>query len=59
MMQSGGLLKIKVFKAKLKRDTEFFGDMDPYVVFTVDKKKVKTSVHENGGKRPNWKGAQY
>lgn len=40
--------------ANLTRDTETFGKMDPYVNILFDSKHRKTSVKENGGKKPIW-----
>lgn len=40
--------------AKLFRDTETFGKMDPYVSVRVGNMKVKTKTHQSGGKAPKW-----
>lgn len=40
--------------ARLTRDTETFGKMDPYVKFKMGGKTKKTKTHNSGGKNPNW-----
>ncbi len=49
-----GTLFVNCKTAKLFRDTEFFGKMDPYVkcIFGTEQKKTKT--HQNAGKNPRW-----
>ena len=49
-----GTLTIKVIQGKLYRDTEWGGEMDPYVVIEYNGAKMKTFVHDNGGKNPVW-----
>ena len=49
-----GTLIISPTKAELKRDTDFFTKMDPYVVVTLGHAKKKTEVHNHGGKKPVW-----
>lgn len=53
-IQQGGILKFKVKEARLFRDTETFGKMDPYVILEFKEHKFKTKTHENGGKNPKW-----
>ena len=48
---------IKPVCAKLTRDTETFGNMDPYVVLMIGNHKERTAVHNEGGKFPSWKDA--
>ena len=43
-------------EARLTRDTETFGKMDPYCVLEMREKRVKTIVCQDQGKTPNWKG---
>jgi len=50
-----GELKIKPSKAKLTRNTEVLGKMDPYVKVIVGDKKAKGAVCQDGGKTPTWK----
>lgn len=52
-----GTLTIRPLSAKLTRDTEFFGQMDPYCKITFGKQKVQGSVCKNGGKYPHWDDA--
>jgi len=47
-------LKLKVCDAKLYRDTELGGKMDPYVLLTIGDQKLKTKVHDDAGKYPKW-----
>lgn len=50
-----GNLNVKLRKAKLKRDTEFFGSMDPYVMITIGNvHQWKSQVIKDGGVRPNF-----
>ena len=52
--RQGSALNITVVEAKLTRDTETFGKMDPYVVITNDGQKYKTKVLDGAGKTPKW-----
>jgi Ca2+-dependent lipid-binding protein len=45
---------LKVIEAKLLRDTEIIGKMDPFVVLEYSGKKYRTKVHQGGGKHPKW-----
>ena len=47
-------LLIEPKTARLYRDTETFGKMDPYIKFKCGGKKKKTKTHKNGGKTPSW-----
>ena len=49
-----GILVLKIEKGELIRDTEMFGKMDPYCTIVFGKEKLKTKVHNNGGKYPVW-----
>ena len=49
-----GKLHVRVRSAKLTRDTEIFGQMDPYCLLTIGGQKEKTKVHKKGGKKPRW-----
>jgi Ca2+-dependent lipid-binding protein len=51
---SGGHLQITFIEGDLTRDTETFGSMDPLVEVEYLGQKMRTRVHEGGGKRPNW-----
>jgi Ca2+-dependent lipid-binding protein len=50
----GGTLHVKVKEARLFRDTETFGKMDPYVILEFREHKFRTKTHESGGKNPKW-----
>lgn len=51
----GGILIIKFIEAKLTRDTEWFGKMDPYCKIEGPNGMIfKTKVHNKGGKNPKW-----
>ena len=45
---------MKIERGELIRDTEMFGKMDPYCTIVFGKEKLKTKVHNNGGKKPVW-----
>jgi hypothetical protein len=50
-----GVLIIKPLSAKLTRDTEFFGKMDPYCVARLGRTTQKTAVAKKAGKLPFWR----
>lgn len=52
--ENGGELRIHVIEAKLTRDTEYFGQMDPYVEIKTSVEKKKTVTHNDGGRTPVW-----
>ena len=47
-------IRIHPVCAKLKKDQDFFGKMDPYCEVTVGQQKKKTSVAKDAGKTPVW-----
>ncbi|TNV81761.1 hypothetical protein FGO68_gene14942 [Halteria grandinella] len=52
-----GSIRIEIIEAKLTRDTETFGKMDPYVELTYDKDpklSLKTKTINEGGKNVKW-----
>ena len=53
-MSGKGTIVIIPKTARLTRDTEMFGSMDPYVKVKYDGQKYKTKVHNGGGKNPSW-----
>ena len=53
-VQKSGQLKIKLGTAVLKRDTEFFGKMSPFVEFDIGTKKERSKTHKKAGKNPRW-----
>jgi len=49
-----GTLIVRPLSAKLTRDTELFGKMDPYCKIILGNQKVQGQVCKNGGKHPHW-----
>jgi Ca2+-dependent lipid-binding protein len=49
-----GILSLKITEAKLYRDTEVMGKMSPYITMVYKGNKLKTKVHDYGGKLPVW-----
>ena len=54
--QSGHLL-VNVLKGKIYRNTELFGEMDPFVVIEYKGSKHQTSTIDEGGVNPVWNQA--
>lgn len=52
-----GKLTLEVLEARIKRDVELVGTMDPYVKFKLRDDHWKSPVCKNGGKNPKWEGA--
>jgi len=52
-----GTLIVRPSCAKLTRDTETFGRMDPYVVVQIGTVKHATKYNQDGGKTPVWSDA--
>jgi hypothetical protein len=50
-----GSLIIKPSAARLTRDTEFLGKMDPYCVVKMGSQKQRTATHQSAGKFPSWR----
>lgn len=50
-----GSLIIKPTSARLTRDTEFLGKMDPYCVVKLGNQKQRTATHHSAGKFPSWR----
>jgi hypothetical protein len=51
----GRTLLIRPVAAQLTHNTDFFlFKMDPFVEIIIGPQRYKTSVHKNGGKRPQW-----
>jgi Ca2+-dependent lipid-binding protein len=50
----GGKITIKCLNAEVNRNVDKVGKMDPYVTFYIDKNKVSTKAHGNGGMKPIW-----
>lgn len=49
-----GLLTLKVEEAELQRNTEMMGSMSPYCTLVFKNNKLKTKIHNYGGKKPVW-----
>lgn len=54
MSNTGGHLVLHVEEAKVTRDTETFGTMDPYCEIKFNGKTTKTPVKTDAGKTPKW-----
>lgn len=54
MAEPIGILAIKVLQGKLLRNTEFFGQMDPFVQVDYRGKTFKTTALQEAGKNPIW-----
>ena len=53
-MATAGALALTVIEARLTRDTETFGKMDPYVKISTRQQNFKTAVKNGAGKTPVW-----
>ena len=51
-----GSLAIKINTGVLKRNTEMFGKMSPFVQVVIGSQTKRTTAHNKGGKMPNFKG---
>ena len=51
---ANGILKITCVGARLDRNVQTFGKMDPYVTIINGKEKVQTNTHDDGGSNPVW-----
>ncbi len=49
-----GSLKIKVVKAVMEKDADFFSKMDPYAIVNVGRQRQKTKVASKMGKKQVW-----
>ena len=54
-----GTLYIQPTGAKLLKDTDWFGKMDPYCRVTVLKQMQQTKTHNDGGINPKWNQAMW
>lgn len=53
-MEIQGTLQIKIIKADLTVNADWFGKMDPYVIIKLNELSSQTSVKKNAGKTPSW-----
>ena len=49
-------LKIELKEAKLTRDLEMFGKMDPYVIIRTPFQEWRSKTEKKAGKCPRWNG---
>ncbi len=54
MENSIGNIHIEIISAKLSRNTEIIGNMDPYVSIEYKKIKYKTKISKASGLLPMW-----
>jgi hypothetical protein len=47
-------LKLELVEAKLTRDVEIFGKMDPYVIIRTPYQEWRSKTCNSGGKFPRW-----
>ena len=53
-MSTSGKLSILILEARLTRDTEMFGKMDPYVIIETRMQRIRTATQDDAGKTPSW-----
>ena len=53
-MATSGSLALTVIEARLTRDTETFGKMDPYVKIVTRQQQFRTKTKDSAGKTPVW-----
>jgi Ca2+-dependent lipid-binding protein len=58
-MATSGLLKIHIIEAKLERDTEAIGKMDPYCVINMRMQRFRTKTAMDEGKNPTWDNEKF
>lgn len=51
---TSGKLRLHIIDAKLTRDTETFGKMDPYVIINTREQRIRTRTAQDQGKTPKW-----
>ena len=49
-----GFLTLKIVEGKLTRNTELFGNMDPFIQIEYRDQKFRTKVNDGGGLTPTW-----
>ena len=49
-----GQIKLVAIEAKLTRDTEFIGKMDPYLILETSTQSLRTKILDGAGKTPKW-----
>ena len=53
-MATSGKLNIYILEARMERDTDCLGKMDPYVKMFSREQEWKSKVCDGGGKTPKW-----
>ena len=53
-MATSGDLEVQIIEARLIRDTEVFGKMDPYVLIETRMQRFRTQTMQDAGKEPTW-----
>lgn len=54
MLAQGGLLSLEIVEGQLIKDTELWGEMDPFVLVEYQEAKYKTTTAKDGGRKPKW-----
>jgi len=54
LLAQGGLLSLEIVEGQLIKDTELWGEMDPFVVVDYQEVKYKTTTAKDGGRKPKW-----
>lgn len=54
MRPVGSILDITLVEGRLFRDTEIFGEMDPFILIKYKGLQYKTRVLDGEGKNPKW-----
>ena len=49
-----GKIRLHLVDARLTRDTEWIGKMDPYCKIETRSQRLKTRVIDGAGKTPRW-----
>merc|ERR1719350_1637165 len=53
-MATSGTLRLEIIEARLTRDTETFGKMDPFCIIETRMQKHRTRTLQGAGKTPRW-----
>merc|ERR1719350_1645431 len=53
-MATSGTLRLEIIEARLTRDTEVFGKMDPFCIIETRMQKHRTRTLQGAGKTPRW-----
>ena len=58
-MATSGTLKVHIIEAKLERDTEAIGKMDPYCIVNMRMQRIRTKTAMDEGKQPTWDNEKF